>query len=707
MSVEMMRLNKYKRVTLLSVAASFLVLFPLEVNAMPLPALLAGIGARQILMWFGLSALVPLGLGAIKWTASIAAFIITVGFISSTAGKLLDWGIQYQNVFFNLPVIQTIWTVLRDFINIFFILVLLVIAFATIFNIKEYKASDLLPKLIIAALLINFSLVIASSIIDILWYPAKVFLDGLNVSGQASVSGQIVNALSIQSFFDPNFIAALSGGQESLLGSGTAQIIARGTFLVVNTFILTLVTLIIWARIPILIGLMMVSPIVWLGFTVPAIRKNTWDAWWDKLLHWGVIPIPLFAIIYFIALFKSRLTEQIGQGIPFQVLNEPLSFIGFPAQLVFVWLIVIGLFVAGIMYMKSLTGNFYSWTKLGFKRTWGGIRGGVGRGVDYGYETLGYKGAVERTRERFAEEGPLLGRIARERRAAKWEDRLAGRAGLGPTYAAQRNLLDQSEKATRDIDSRFKQARSLNEQKEIINELKAKIDKGAKDPVTLAVINTLAKKGELDTALFNKAVENFKDTPLALNKIFSEWKEGKFGGIAAPDLLKILRDERIPLEAKRTGYNFVASDDGKKVAEKMEYEDFKIMYETLGGRMTKSGREAKKFIGEIKPTIVAEYNLRFPSREFDDPKKYPKDIEDAVLKQIEKTDSKNFTKYHEDEWKVPEFVAAIEDMLDKKQKMDSRAAAKYVEETRKWLIRESKDAELKIFNAAADTVGIS
>ncbi len=51
--------------------------------------------------------------------------------------------------------------------NIFFILALIIIAMATLFRIDSYKYRDLLVQLIIAALLINFSLVIAQAVLGL------------------------------------------------------------------------------------------------------------------------------------------------------------------------------------------------------------------------------------------------------------------------------------------------------------------------------------------------------------------------------------------------------------------------------------------------------------------------------------------------------------------------------------------------------------
>ena len=666
----------------------------------------------------GVLALIPLILGLLKGIFSVGAFVaISVG-INTIAGGLISSGIDLQNILLDpqrVTVIQTVWTLMRDFVNIFFILILLVIAFATIFNVKDYKASDLLPKLVIAALLINFSMVIASEIIRLFWIPASIFLNPL---GQG-ISEKIANALAVQDLFS---VENLSLDALDLIKGATGtteiffrEIAFRGANSIINAFILSWIALIIWVRIPMLIGLILVSPIAWLGLTLPAIRKQSWNAWWQKLLSWASIPIPLFALIYFVIFFNERLKAFVdGLGPAFN-LATAVPGLGLPLGRVVIWIVTVGLFFAGLMYMKSLSASMYSWITAGFFGTWKGVRRGVSATTDFLYAGSGAAGAVGKVQKDFKEGGiPIFGRrmfgaTQREAREAKTEDWLRTQAGLGPPFVAQRDTVDKAEKETRNIENRFKQARSTAEETAIIDELRTKVARGAKDPETLAAINALAKKGQLDVTLFNQAVANFKDMPLALTKVFSEWKEGKFGGIKAEELIPILRDARTPLEAKRIGYNFAASDDGKRVIQDRSFDSaaFETMYETLGGRNTKAGREAKKFVGEINPVVTGEYNFNNPTTEFDDPADYPTDIVDAILKQIKKTGSKDFTKYGKEIWNNPDFKSALGDLLYNKATTDIGNARKYAEEVRKWLIRESKDVdELRVFNDAATMAGI-
>lgn len=81
--------------------------------------------------------------------------------------------------------------------NIFFVLILLWIAIATIFDFEPYTARQLLPKLIIAALLINFSLPIGRSIIVLSNGIGRVFYDNL-IENSGSIHGAVQKVFNVE-----------------------------------------------------------------------------------------------------------------------------------------------------------------------------------------------------------------------------------------------------------------------------------------------------------------------------------------------------------------------------------------------------------------------------------------------------------------------------------------------------------------------------
>lgn len=76
-------------------------------------------------------------------------------------------GVFKYSDFINTPAVQLGWVIIRDIANIGVVIALMIIAFATVFNIKQYSASQLLVRLVIAAVLINFSRLISGLIIDV------------------------------------------------------------------------------------------------------------------------------------------------------------------------------------------------------------------------------------------------------------------------------------------------------------------------------------------------------------------------------------------------------------------------------------------------------------------------------------------------------------------------------------------------------------
>ena len=95
-------------------------------------------------------------------------------------GELFKW-----NIFLNpaiMGVVQEGWKVTRDIANAFFILVLLWIAFTIIFNVENLGGKRLLARLIIIALLVNFSLVMVSTVFSFANILARPFQEALGTS---------------------------------------------------------------------------------------------------------------------------------------------------------------------------------------------------------------------------------------------------------------------------------------------------------------------------------------------------------------------------------------------------------------------------------------------------------------------------------------------------------------------------------------------
>ena len=109
---------------------------------------------------------------SVGWIAAIIKAVL-VGLIS-LLGSGIDTILRIPVA--DSPVVANAWTIVRNFANMLFIIALIVMAFGTIFSIQGYDVRNLIARFLIAALLINFSLVIGTLVIQGSQVLANTFL---------------------------------------------------------------------------------------------------------------------------------------------------------------------------------------------------------------------------------------------------------------------------------------------------------------------------------------------------------------------------------------------------------------------------------------------------------------------------------------------------------------------------------------------------
>lgn len=121
-----------------------------------------------------------------------AAIVYALGQVLIQVMKAVIYVAQYSD-FIHSPAITKGWIILRDVCNMFFVLILLVIAFATILKIENYSYKKYLPKLILMAILINFSKTICGLLIDVAQVVMLTFVNAFKTIG----GGSLVDMLGI------------------------------------------------------------------------------------------------------------------------------------------------------------------------------------------------------------------------------------------------------------------------------------------------------------------------------------------------------------------------------------------------------------------------------------------------------------------------------------------------------------------------------
>ena len=244
------------------------------------------------------------------------------------------------------------WRMVRDTANLFFIFILLTIAISTILRLENYGVKRLLPKLIVAALFINFSFLITQYIIYSSNILTGLFLPGVfdgkttDLLSEKFAAG--INPNAMFASFDPNLrVGDLqaklketraqleSFGQDpqftgtdeekKVLGEleqkrkdldgliETAKNNAYNTvtqliivmlgvtvFLLIAVFVLAVAAVLLLIRIVVLWFLLVLSPIAFLAHAFPGGMGGIAQQWWSSLLKQAFFA-PAFFFLFLIS----------------------------------------------------------------------------------------------------------------------------------------------------------------------------------------------------------------------------------------------------------------------------------------------------------------------------------------------------------------------------------------------------------------------
>ncbi len=258
-------------------------------------------------------------------------------------GKLFTWllywilGIEHfflkyaVDLNFSIPESEFLinaWKIVRDFANLFFAFAMLAIGIATIVGWEEYQAQKMLPKLLLIALLINFSLIFCVAIVDIGNAFAKYFESAISpaqAGSKAFTLGVIENIIKPEKMSIDNEkrneeLEKLSekvkeGNKPGAAASFFAPII--GALLVVFFLLLLVIVkaaliVLFFARFIILSFLIILAPIAWIFYFFPFLEEelSIWKKWWSSFLKWVIIGPSLLFFVWLAAFSLGKIHQE-------------------------------------------------------------------------------------------------------------------------------------------------------------------------------------------------------------------------------------------------------------------------------------------------------------------------------------------------------------------------------------------------------------
>lgn len=346
----------------------------------------------------------------------IATFIFVVaitvgGMFIGIGGLALDLTLQWFVVGmggwfsgdFGLGVVE-LWKLVRDIFNILFIYSFVYLGIRTILNADSASTQRALGYLLVAAVLINFSLFVTQAIVDFsniaatqiynqIIYGAGgadgVTRGGLIGSGSSgfeharfepwSIAGAFLNIAAVTTFF---------GGANSMISAefSSIKILTYSIFLMFFfiiagfTFLIAAIRLIY--RFVALLMYMVFSPAMFLGWILPNFASQS-SKWWDGFLKNAFYAPAFLFLIYMSLLLMQRMrTILIPENPDYTALFKGGAMTMGEFGIIIFFAMMIGLVyasvkvgdlmsVAGMNASKKLTGTLYSNTLGRAVKKWG------------------------------------------------------------------------------------------------------------------------------------------------------------------------------------------------------------------------------------------------------------------------------------------------------------------------------------------------
>lgn len=211
------------------------------------------------------------------------------------------------------------WALVRDIANIFFIFVLLYIAIGTILNLASVNTKKMLVKVVLIALLINFSLFFTRIIIDASNILAHAFIGSIDIQvtdtkgnpvekDYAQISASIVEKFNPQTLIDKEEggILAQIYSESSLAGLGSNMIIIfiGAAIMLTTSYAFIMVGLMLLGRVIELWYLMIISPIAFISIVLPfSIPQFGWSAWFKNLISTAFLAPVFMFFMYLMIMF--------------------------------------------------------------------------------------------------------------------------------------------------------------------------------------------------------------------------------------------------------------------------------------------------------------------------------------------------------------------------------------------------------------------
>lgn len=244
--------------------------------------------------------------------SSLGAMVVWLGgsLLDATIGIFTVGMFEISEDFGLDKTINTMWGIIRDIFNLLFIFGLIFAGFKLILGIDDSGSKKMIGSIIVAALLINFSLYAAQIVVDfsnIMAYQINeliqppettVVLGGWSVPNISTSFTQLTNLDQLGD--ESKQMADAAGLGVDTIGAAVVLGLLFTIFYSVLGFVFAAGAFVLFSRFIALIFLMIFSPVMFLGFIFPNFKS--YSSQWGKLLISQALVGPAFLFMLYLSL---------------------------------------------------------------------------------------------------------------------------------------------------------------------------------------------------------------------------------------------------------------------------------------------------------------------------------------------------------------------------------------------------------------------
>ncbi len=326
------------------------------------------------------------------------------------------------------------WGLFRDLSNIVIIGLFTFISISIILGLKEYGAKKMVARVLIIAVLINFSLLFTKIIVDASNFTAYQFYNAAKLNGtdtptgafnldtysqfsQSGVAGELFKFMGITGLSNTfnllqqgadtqqnGWIILLHGLFAATMLLGVALVLLYGSFLLLTRAIMIII-------------LMLTASIAFATHLVPALDKRGWSLWWESLINVAVFA-PVLMIFLWITLMLAKSLAPTNGGTLGALVGDPTGSSNLSA--LFSYIMILGLLYASFKISSTFASmasgiSFAGMAAGALALATGGVTGLAGRALIGKSSAGGLASLQQKIEDRKAAGGKDASRFERAR----------------------------------------------------------------------------------------------------------------------------------------------------------------------------------------------------------------------------------------------------------------------------------------------------